>query len=107
MTEPTNDVARWAAMQDAINARGAENRERAKQHVGASPLNADGSDLRGQAKRNRENEAQRDALDAIQKRREEDALTSEVRGEMEFARCLGAAPSLVAAFEKLKGEGRG
>jgi len=106
MTDEPNDVARWAAMQDAVNARGAENRERAKQHVGASPLNADGSDLRGQAKRNRENEAQRDALDAIQKRREEDALTSEVRGEMEFARCLGAAPGLVAAFEKLKGQGR-
>lgn len=107
MTEPTNDVARWAAMQDAVNARSAENR--AKQHEAkpSGPLTADGSDLRGQAKRNREAEEHRAALDAIQARRAEDALTSEVRGEMEFARCLGAAPSLVAAFEKLKGEGRG
>ena len=70
-------------------------------------MKADEDDLRGQAKRNREAEEHRAALDAIQKRREEDALVFEVRGEMEFARCLGAAPSLVAAFEKLKGEGRG
>lgn len=70
-------------------------------------MKADEYDLRGQAKRNREAEEHRAALDAIQARREEDALVSEVRGEMEFARCLGAAPSLVAAFEKLKGEGRG
>lgn len=70
-------------------------------------MKADEDDLRGQAKRNREAEEHRAALDAIQARREEDALVFEVRGEMEFARCLGAAPSLVAAFEKLKGEGRG
>lgn len=70
-------------------------------------MNADDDGLRGQAKRNREEEEHRAALDEIQKRREEAALVSEVRGEMEFARCLGAAPSLVAAFEKLKGEGRG
>jgi hypothetical protein len=70
-------------------------------------MTADDDGLRGQAKRNREAEEHRAALDEIQKRREEAALVSEVRGEMEFARCLGAAPSLVAAFEKLKGEGRG
>lgn len=70
-------------------------------------MNADEDDLRGQAKRNREAEEHRAALDEIQKRREEDALTSEVRGEMEFARCLGAAPALVAAFQKLKDQGRG
>ena len=64
------------------------------------------STVRVLQQRHRENEAQRDALDAIQARRAEDALTSEVRGELEFARCLGAAPSLVAAFEKLKGQGR-
>ena len=63
-------------------------------------------DLRGQAKRNREAEEHRAALDAIQARREEDALVSEVRGEMEFARCIASAPSLVAAMEKLKGDGR-
>lgn len=62
--------------------------------------------LRGQAKLNCEAEEHRAALDAIQARREEDALTSEVRGAMAFARCIGAAPSLVAAFQKLKDEGR-
>lgn len=70
-------------------------------------MNADDDDMRGQAKRNREAEEHRAALDAIQKRREEAAETEALRGEMEFARCLGAAPSLMAAFEKLKGEGRG
>lgn len=69
-------------------------------------MKADEGDLRGQAKRNREAEEHRAALDAIQARREEDALASEVRGEMEFARCIGGAPSLVAAMQKLKGDGR-
>lgn len=63
-------------------------------------------DLRGLAKRNREAEEHRAALDEIQKRREEDALASEVRGEMAFARCIAGAPSLVAAMENLKGDGR-
>ena len=63
-------------------------------------------DLRGQAKRNREAEEHRAALDAIQARREEDALASEVRGEMAVARCIAGAPSLVAATQKLKGDGR-
>lgn len=67
---------------------------------------ADEDDLRGQAKRNREAEEHRAALDAIQKRREEAAEVSNLRGEMEFARCLGAAPSLVAAMQRLKDEGR-
>lgn len=70
-------------------------------------MNADDDDLRGQAKRNREAEEHRAALDAIQKRRKEAAERQALSGEMDFARCLGAAPSLVAAFEKLKGEGRG
>ena len=70
-------------------------------------MRADEGDLRGQAKRNREAEEHRAALDAIQKRREEDALTSEIRGAMAFAHCLGAAPSLVAAMQRLKDEGRG
>lgn len=68
-------------------------------------MNAD-DNLRGQAKRNREAEEHRAALDAIQARREEDALVSEVRGEMEFARCIAGAQSLVAAMQKLKGDGR-
>ncbi len=69
-------------------------------------MNADEDDLRGQAKRNREAEEHRAALDAIQKRREEAAEAEALRGEMEFARCLGAAPSLVAAFQRLKDQGR-
>lgn len=69
-------------------------------------MNADEDDLRGQAKRNREAEEHRAALDAIQKRREEAAETEALRGEMEFARCLGAAPSLVAAMQRLKDQGR-
>lgn len=69
-------------------------------------MNADDDDLRGQAKRNREAEEHRAALDAIQKRREEAAERQALRGEMEFARCLGAAPSLVAAFQRLKDQGR-
>lgn len=69
-------------------------------------MNADDNDLRGQAKRNREAEEHRAALDAIQKRREEAAETEALRGEMEFARCLGAAPSLLAAFQRLKDQGR-
>lgn len=69
-------------------------------------MNADDDDLRGQAKRSREAEEHRAALDAIQKRREEAAETEALRGEMEFARCLGAAPSLLAAFQRLKDQGR-
>ncbi len=69
-------------------------------------MNADDDDLRGPAKRNREAEEHRAALDAIQKRREKAAETEAVRGEMEFARCLGAAPSLVAAMQRLKDQGR-
>lgn len=100
MTEPTNDVARWAAMQDAVAARSAENR--AKQHEAkpSGPLKAGG---KGDSTRHGVTNAD---LDAIQARRAEDALTSEVRGEIEFARCLGAAPALVAAFQKLKDQGR-
>ena len=69
-------------------------------------MNADDDDLRGQAKRNREAEEHRAALDAIQKRREEAAETEALRGEMAFAQCLGAAPSLVAAMQRLKAQGR-
>lgn len=69
-------------------------------------MKADEGDLRGQAKRNREAEEHRAALDENQKRREEAALLSEVHGEMEFARCIAGAPSLVAAMQKLKGDGR-
>lgn len=69
-------------------------------------MNADDDDLRGQAKRNREAEEHRAALNAIQKRREEAAETEALRGEMEFARCLVAAPSLVAAMQRLKAQGR-
>lgn len=101
MTEPTNDVARWAAMQDAVAARSAENRAKQNEAKPRGPLKADG---KGDSTRHGVTNAD---LDAIHQRRAEDALTSEVRGEMEFARCLGAAPGLVAAFEKLKGEGRG
>ncbi|WYK04083.1 hypothetical protein DWF04_013555 [Cereibacter sphaeroides f. sp. denitrificans] len=70
-------------------------------------MTADDDGLRGQAKRNREAEEHHAALDAIQARREEAAETDALRGEMEFARCLGAAPSLVAAFQRLKDQGRG
>ena len=45
-------------------------------------------------------------LDAIHQRRAEGALTSEVRGEMAFAQCLGAAPSIAAAMQRLKDDGR-
>lgn len=69
-------------------------------------MKADEGDLRGQAKRNREAEEHRSALDEIQARREEDALASEVRGEMEFARSIAGARSLVEAMQKLKGDGR-
>lgn len=69
-------------------------------------MTADDDGLRGQAKRNREAEEHRAALDEFQKRREEAALVSEVRGEMEFARCIAGAPSLVEAMQKLKGDGR-
>jgi len=69
-------------------------------------MKADEDDLRGQAKRNREAEEHRAALDAIQKRREEAVEDANLRGEMEFARCLGAAPSLLAALQRLKDEGR-
>lgn len=67
---------------------------------------ADEDDLRGQAKRNREAEEHRAALDAIQARRAEGVEDATLRGEMEFARCLGAAPSLVAEFQRLKDQGR-
>lgn len=100
MTEPTNDVARWAAMQDAVAARSAENRAKQNEAKPTGPLKADG---KGDSTRHGVTNAD---LNAIQQRRAEDAPTSEVRGEMEFARCLGAAPSIVAAFEKLKGQGR-
>lgn len=96
--EPMNDAARWAAMQDAVNARSAENRERAKLYAGnRGPLKAGGD---------RPTPPTVADLDAIHARREEAALTSEVQGAMEFARCIAAAPSLVAEFEKLKGQGR-
>jgi hypothetical protein len=68
---------------------------------------ADEDDLRGQAKRNREAEEHRAALDAIQKRREEAAELNTLRGDMEFARCIAGAPSLVAAMQRLKDNGRG
>jgi len=100
MTEPTNDVARWAAMQDAVAARSAENR--AKQHEAKpnGPLKADG---KGDSTRHGVTNAD---LDAIHQRREEAAETEALRGEMEFARCLGAAPSLVAGMQRLKDQGR-
>lgn len=67
---------------------------------------ADEDDLRGQAKRNRDAAEHHAALDAFQARRAEDAAAADLRGELEFARCLGAAAALVAAMQRLKDEGR-
>lgn len=69
-------------------------------------MNADDDGLSGQAKRNREAEEHRAAQDAIQTRRDEAAELGTLRGKMEFARCLGAAPSLMAAFQRLKDQAR-
>lgn len=69
-------------------------------------MTADDDGLRGQAKRNREAEEHRAALDEIQKRREEAAVTEALRGELAFAHLIGQAPSLMAALQKLKGDGR-
>ena len=106
MNDEPNDVARWAAMQDAVNARGAENRVKLREAKPTGPLKADDNDLRGQAKRNSEAAEHHAALDAIQARRAEGVEDASLRGEMEFARCLGSAPSLVSAFQKLKDDGR-
>lgn len=46
-------------------------------------------------------------LEAIHGRQAERALEDQMRGEMAFAHFLGQAPSLVAAMQKLKQEGRG
>jgi len=102
--EPMNDVARWAAMQDAAAAKGAENRAKQREAKPAGALKADGT-IHGKGDSSRHGVTNAD-LDAIHQRRAEGALTSEVRGEMEFARCLGAAPSLVSAMQRLKDDGR-
>lgn len=46
-------------------------------------------------------------LDALAQRNVERVQDEQMRGEMAFAHFLGQAPSLVAASQKLKGEGRG
>lgn len=46
-------------------------------------------------------------LDALAQRHAERAQDGQMRGEMAFAHFLGQAPSLVAAMQKLKDEGRG
>lgn len=68
-------------------------------------LKADGT-VDGKGDSNRHGVTNAD-LDAIHQRRAEGAEDAAVRGEMEFARCLGAAPSLVSAMQKLKDDGRG
>lgn len=98
-----NDVARWAAMQDEVANQAAENRakQREAKHTGA--LKADGTvDGKGDSRHGVTNAD----LDAIHQRRAEGALTAEVRGEMAFAQCLGAAPSIAAAMQRLKDDGR-
>ena len=103
MNDEPNDVARWAAMQDAAAAKGAENRAKHREAKPTGALKADGTvDGKGDSRHGVTNAD----LDAIHQRRAEDAADAEVRGEMEFARCLGAAPSLVSAFQKLKDDGR-
>ncbi len=42
----------------------------------------------------------------MQARRAEGGEDANLRGEMAFAQCLGAAPSLVAVFQCLKDQGR-
>lgn len=103
MTNEPNDVARWAAMQDAAAARGAENRAKQREAKPTGALKADGTD---HGKGDSRHEVTSADLDAIHQRRVEDAADAGLRGEMEFARCLGAAPSLVSAFQKLKDDGR-
>lgn len=102
--EPMNDVARWAAMQDAAAAKGAENRAKQREAKPAGALKADGT-VDGKSDSNRHGVTNAD-LDAIHQRRAEGALTAEVRGEMAFAQCLGSAPSIAAAMQRLKDDGR-
>lgn len=103
MNDEPNDVARWAAMQDAAAAKGAENRAKQREAKPTGALKADGTD---HGKGDSRHEVTGADLDAIHQRRVEDAAEAEVRGEMAFAKCLGAAPSLVAEFQKLKDDGR-
>lgn len=41
----------------------------------------------------------------MQARRAEGGEDAALRGEMAFAKCIGAAPALVAAFQRLKERG--
>lgn len=104
MKDEPNAVARWAAMQDAVNARSAENRAKQREAKPTGALKADGT-MHGKSDNNRHGVTNAD-LDAIHQRRAEGALASEVRGEMAFAQCLGAAPSIAAAMQRLKDDGR-
>jgi len=99
MSYEPNEVARWAAMQDAVNRRDAESRERAKLRQADSkmPLKV-GPDP--------DHSVTNADLDAMHQRRAEAVLEQEMRGEMAFAQCLASAPSLMAAVQKLKDEGR-
>ena len=99
MTEQTNDVSRWAAMQDAVNRRDAESRERAKLRQADSKRSPKvGPDP--------DYGVTNDDLDAMPQRRAEDLLEQQIAGEMAFARLVGRAPSLMAELQKLKDAGR-
>jgi len=50
-------------------------------------------------------QAQLVALDAIARRRAEQAAEDAMRGELAFARCVAAAPGLMVEMEKLRGRG--
>jgi hypothetical protein len=70
-------------------------------------MKAEDYGLTGEQKRRRDAEAHHAALDAVQARREEAVLFDKMRGEMAFSRAIAAAPSLIAALQKLKEDDRG
>lgn len=70
----------------------------------ATAAKADGT-VDGKSDSNRHGVTNAD-LDAIHQRRAEGAEDAAVRGEMAFAQCLGSAPSIAAAMQRLKDDGR-
>lgn len=103
MKAEPNDVARWAAMQDEVVKQAAVNRAKQRETKPTGPMKADGTDHGKGDSRHGVTNAD---LDAMQARRAEGVEDANLRGEMAFAQCLGAAPSLVSAFQRLKDQGR-
>lgn len=99
MKAEPHDVARWAAMQDEVAKQAVENRAKQREAKPTGPRNADGTD---HGKGDSRHEVTNTDLDAMQARRAEGVEDAALRGEMAFAKCIGAAPSLVAAFQRLK-----